>query len=74
MKDNAFGDLKYLELLSQSYPTIISASTEIIEMSTHRMRVRDTDKGKELMKQISDLRALLDAYRHGILNEKANKL
>lgn len=54
--------------------TDIVSTTEIIEMSTHRMRVRDTDKGKELMKQISDLRALLDAYRHGILNEKANKL
>ena len=36
-------------------------------MSTHRMRVADTDKGKELRAQINDLKALLHAYRHGII-------
>ena len=50
--------------------TDIVSTTEIVEMTTERMRVRDTDKGKELMRQIADLRALLSAYRHGIINEK----
>jgi fructose-1,6-bisphosphatase-3 len=39
-------------------------------MSTHRMLVRDTDKGKELLTQISELKQLLYAYRHGIIKEK----
>lgn len=50
--------------------TDIVSTTEIVEMSSRRMRVRDTDKGKELIRQIADLRSLLSAYRHGIINEK----
>ncbi len=50
--------------------TDIKSTTQLVEMSTHRMRVRDTDKGAELRTQIADLRELLYAYRHGILKEK----
>jgi fructose-1,6-bisphosphatase-3 len=39
-------------------------------MSTHRMLVADTDKGEELRRQISELKDLLYAYRHGIIKEK----
>jgi fructose-1,6-bisphosphatase-3 len=39
-------------------------------MSTHRMLVADTDKGQELKAQIRELKDLLYAYRHGIINEK----
>jgi fructose-1,6-bisphosphatase-3 len=39
-------------------------------MSAHRMLVADTDKGEELRSQISDLKKLLYAYRHGIIKEK----
>ena len=48
----------------------IKSTTQLVELSTHRMRVADTDKGIELRSQIADLRELLYAYRHGILKEK----
>lgn len=50
--------------------TDIKSSTQLVELSAHRMRVADTDKGTELRSQINDLRQLLYAYRHGILQEK----
>ncbi|MBP3511633.1 MAG: fructose-1,6-bisphosphatase [Prevotella sp.] len=50
--------------------TDIKSTTQIVEMSTHRMLVADTDKGDELRSQISDLKKLLYAYRHGIIKEK----
>ena len=52
--------------------TDIKSTTQIVEMSTHRMLVADTDKGVELRSQIGDLRKLLYAYRHGIIKEKRN--
>ena len=50
--------------------TDIKSTTQIVEMSTHRMLVADTDKGAELRAQIADLKELLYAYRHGIIKEK----
>lgn len=47
----------------------IKSSTQIVEMSSHRMRVADTDIGCELKNQISDLQRLLYAYRHGYIKE-----
>ena len=47
----------------------IKSSTQIVEMSSHRMRVADTDIGHELKNQISDLQRLLYAYRHGYIKE-----
>jgi fructose-1,6-bisphosphatase-3 len=52
--------------------TDIKSTTQIVEMSTHRMLVADTDKGAELREQIRDLKQLLHAYRHGIIKEKRN--
>ena len=52
--------------------TDIKSTTQIVEMSTHRMLVADTDKGDELRTQISELKDLLYAYRHGIIKEKRN--
>lgn len=49
--------------------TDIKSTTQLVELSTHRMLVADTDKGVELRSQIDDLRQLLYAYRHGILKE-----
>ena len=51
----------------------IKSTTQIIEMSSHRMLVADTDKGVELNKQVADLEELLDAYRHGIIKEAERK-
>jgi len=50
--------------------TDIKSTTQIVEMSAHRMLVADTDKGKELKSQVADLKELLYAYRHGIIKEK----
>ena len=47
--------------------TDIKSTTQLVEMSAHRMLVADTDKGAELRAQISDLKALLYAYRHGTI-------
>ena len=49
--------------------TDIKSTTQLVEMSTHRMLVADTDKGAELRSQISDLKALLYAYRHGTVSQ-----
>ena len=50
--------------------TDIISTMQIVEMSSHRMLVADTDKGAELRTQIEDLHKLLYAYRHGIIKEK----
>ena len=42
-------------------------------MNQHRLRVADTDKGKELKMQIDALEELLYAYRHGFISEKERK-
>jgi fructose-1,6-bisphosphatase-3 len=34
------------------------------------MMVKDTDKGRELVKQIEDLQKLLVAYRSGMIKER----
>ena len=52
--------------------TDIKSTTLIVEMSSHRMLVADTDKGEELSHQIEELKDLLYAYRHGIIKEKRN--
>lgn len=41
-----------------------------IETNAVRKRVRDTDIGKELLTQISDLKMLLTAYRKGLIKER----
>lgn len=53
--------------------TDIKSTTQIVEMSSHRLLVADTDKGKELRSQIDDLEELLYAYRHGYINEQERK-
>jgi fructose-1,6-bisphosphatase-3 len=53
--------------------TDILGTTQIVEMSTHRMRVADTDKGADIRRQIHDLEKLLYAYRHGIIKEREKR-
>ena len=53
--------------------TDILGTTQIVEMSTHRMRVADTDKGADIRRQIRDLEKLLYAYRHGIIKEREKR-
>lgn len=47
----------------------ILGTTQIVELAHQRQRVRDTDKGRELLIQIDELTRLLHAYRHGIIKE-----
>ncbi len=47
----------------------IKSTTQIIEMSDHRMLVADTDTGKDIQEQVDNLKALLSAYRHGWIKE-----
>ncbi len=53
--------------------TDIKSTTQLVELSAHRMLVADTDRGVELRSQVQDLRELLYCYRHGILKEKDKK-
>ena len=50
--------------------TDIISVNRLVELSSHRMRVRDTDRGKELLGQIEELRELLYAYRRGWIKER----
>lgn len=51
---------------------IISTSM-LVEMTTRRMMVKDTDIGGELRKQIKELEKLLTAYRLGLIKQKPRK-
>ena len=48
----------------------IKSTTQIVELSSTRMMVKDTDKGRELIIQIGDLKKLLVAYQNGLIKEK----
>ena len=48
----------------------IAGSTTIVELSSKRIRVRDTDKGRVLISQIKELKELLTAFRTGLIKER----
>ncbi len=47
----------------------ISSSTDVFEPLETRQKIRETDTGRELQKQIDDLLLLLDAYHDGAVAE-----
>jgi fructose-1,6-bisphosphatase III len=47
----------------------IHSETRILEHNTKRIRVCDTDSGREIRKRIDDLTELLQAYRAGLIKE-----
>ena len=49
----------------------IISTIQLIEMTDHRMLVKDTDMGAELQSQIDDLKELLIAYREGLIKERS---
>ncbi|WP_308777381.1 fructose-1,6-bisphosphatase [uncultured Bacteroides sp.] len=49
----------------------IKSTIQVVELSSKRVMVKDTDKGKELSIQIEDLKNLLVAYRMGLIKEKS---
>ena len=50
---------------------ILATDDVIFEMMPHRVLVRDTDYGKRILERMEDLRALLDAYREGVVSPEA---
>ena len=50
----------------------IKSTTFVIEFNSQRMMVKDTDKGKDLITQINDLKKLLVAYRNGLIKERVS--
>lgn len=51
----------------------IVSTVDILESVRDRERVRETDIGVELQRQIDDLLQLLSAYRKGFIKERPNK-
>ena len=47
----------------------IDTETEIIHTNAFRMRVSDTDRGREIQEHIDELQDLLHAYREGLIKE-----
>lgn len=48
----------------------IKSNSFLVEFNSQRMLVKDTDKGKELIDQIKELKQLLAAYRLGFIKER----
>ena len=49
----------------------IISNTVLSQFKARRLKVRDTDKGRELAQQVTDLMRLLAAYRRGLIKEKS---
>jgi fructose-1,6-bisphosphatase III len=47
----------------------VASTTEILERTNIRVRVKDTDLGRSIGRQLADLHALLAAYRDGLIQE-----
>ena len=47
--------------------TDIRSTRHLVEMRSHRLLIRDTDKGRDIMQRIDHLRRLLFAYREGLI-------
>lgn len=48
---------------------VMQTHTEILEMNQVRIRVKDTDEGREIQGKINNLEELLGAYRKGLIKE-----
>ena len=47
----------------------IDSRTEVLEQNSVRIRVGDTDAGRQIRRRLEELNALLDAYRTGLIKE-----
>ena len=63
---NIIKDLRYLELLSQSFPTIAKASTEIINLQA----ILNLPKGTEHF--LADIHGEHEAFQHILKNASGN--
>ena len=65
--------------LAEHYPFIPGESERtpkihLVERLDRRANISDTDKGREILEQINDLRELLEAYRSGEIKERQRKI
>ena len=51
----------------------ISSSIEVFDRMEHRIKVAETDQGRQLQERVDDLRALLRAYKSGAVTEDHTK-
>ena len=57
--------------LAEHTPEESTPSVSVVEKMPRRVNVADTDYGAELLLRIDELRALLSAYRRGLIKEKS---
>lgn len=50
----------------------IHSVTEVVDASNNRLCIADTDKGKDMIERIADLKELISCYKRGILKEHQN--
>lgn len=50
----------------------IHSRIQLQDFTGHRILIRDTDRGKELLRQLTDLQHLLEAYHAGFIKEVEN--
>jgi fructose-1,6-bisphosphatase-3 len=48
----------------------IHSRVQLEDFTHHRIMVRDTDRGRELTRQVEDLQYLLQAYQMGLIEER----
>ncbi len=48
----------------------IHSRVQLEDFTHHRILVRDTDRGRELTRQVEDLQSLLQAYQRGFIEER----
>jgi fructose-1,6-bisphosphatase-3 len=61
----------YMPMTPSGEQEFDSPVIRIVETLKNRMTVKDTDIGKELEQRIAELRALVEAFRKGVIKEKA---
>lgn len=73
MKIVAHEPFESVEKAVQEGKDIISSTRIVEDSSINRIRVKDTDIGKELQSQINDLKKLLNAYNIGLIPQVLTK-
>lgn len=53
--------------------TDLDSETDVLETNYNRIRIKDTDQGREIIHQIEELKVLLSAYRKGLIKEQPHQ-
>ena len=60
----------YSPLQSDGTQVFTTPAVKIVETLPERMMVLDTDQGADIVKQIEDMKQLIEAYQKGLIKEK----